>query len=79
MVPWTAGAGRSTQRAASLEVELQALDASDEGEEFMPYCVMPHVERLLQVCSYPVYKVTLCATFNMLHSAVGTKPGRCST
>lgn len=49
MVPWTAGAGRFTQTAASLEQELQALDASVEGEEFMPYCVMPHVERLLQV------------------------------
>ena len=52
MVPWTAGAGRSTNREAALCVDLQklhALDDSDECEEVLPYCVMPHVERLLQV------------------------------
>ena len=52
MCPWTAGGTRTTtDRAVSLEQELQALDDSDDGSEFVPYCVMPHVERLLQVHS----------------------------
>lgn len=56
--PWTAGSGKAVtaRRAASMEQELQALDGSDEGEEFVPYCVMPHVERLLQVGLSPEYK-----------------------
>ena len=50
-VPWTAhnGGHALTKRAESIDRDLDSLDGSDEDCEFVPYCVMPHVERLLQV------------------------------
>ena len=50
-VPWSAHAGGHalTSRAESVDRDLDSLDSSDEDFEFVPYCVMPHVERLLQV------------------------------
>ena len=66
-VPWVAGAARSTQRAVSWEQELQTLEGSNEGDDFMPYCIMPHIERLLQVIPY---QPSQHANHMMLHNGV---------
>ena len=52
-IPWSANAPYDPDEPAADEQDDQMADLGPAGMDFVPYCVMPHVERLLKVCLLP--------------------------
>ena len=49
-IPWSVNAPYEPEEFNSQDHEDQMSELGPEGMEFVPYCVMPYVERLLKVC-----------------------------
>ena len=48
-IPWSANAPYEPDELAASEQADRWVEQSPDGTQFVPYCVMPHVERLLKV------------------------------
>lgn len=49
-IPWSANAPYEPDELPAAEQADRWVELSPDGSQFVPYCVMPHVERLLKVC-----------------------------